>query len=137
MQSADPSSPRLMTGVGGGNGRLAAAGDEPMQVDFPVQIEPPLGNMKNVRLNGSVKLNRSKPSTLKQFFPDAAESEPSSAPNAESKAVDSNAILPPPVPARARAVLPSPVTTPKVPQQPLSAMTPAFLHGLHVVLMLS
>ena len=96
-----------------------------MQMDLSGQTEPPFGNMKNVRLNGSVKLNRSKPSTLKQFFPDAAESETSSVPNAESKAVESSAMLPPPVPTRAQPVQPSPATTPKATQQPLSAMTSA------------
>jgi Protein kinase domain len=125
IQSADPSGPRLMTGVGG-NGRLAAAPtDEPMQVDPSARTEPPLGNMRNVRLNGSVRLNRSKPLTLKQFFPDAAESEPSTAPDIEPKTVDSSAMLPPPVPARAQAVLPSPAATPKPPQPPLSVRTSA------------
>lgn len=120
IQSADPSGPRLMTGVGGGNGRLAAA-DEPMQVDHPIYTDPPLGNVKNVRLNGSVKLNRSKPSTLKQFFPDAAESEPSSVPSSEPKTVDTSSMPPPPVPVRAQ---PS-TAIPKALQQPPSAATPA------------
>jgi hypothetical protein len=43
----------------------------------------------------------------------------------EPKTVDSSSMPPPPVPARAQAVLPSPATTPKAPQQPLSAATPA------------
>lgn len=125
IQSADPSGPRLLTGVGGGNGRLAAAAaDEPMQVDPAAQTGPPLGNMKNVRLNGSVKLNRSKTSTLKKFFPDATESDPSNAPSVEPKTVDSNSMPPPPVPARVQAALPSP-TTPKAPQRSLSIATPA------------
>ncbi len=123
-----------MTGVGGGNGRLvAAAADETMQVDHPVQTGAPLGNMRNVRLNGSVKLNRSKTSTLKKFFPDATENDPPNAPNVEPKTVDPSSMPPPPVPARTQAVLPSPAT-PKAPQQPISTATPAptIAHSLPV-----
>jgi hypothetical protein len=125
IHSADPSGPRLMTGVGGGNGRLVtAAADELMQVDPAAQTGHPLGNTRNVRLNGSVKLNRSKTSTLKKFFPDATESDPSNAPNVEPRTMDSSSMPPPPVPARVQAVLPSPAT-PKAPQRPLSIATPA------------
>ena len=125
IQSADPSGPRLMTGVGGGNGRsVAVAADETMQVDHPAQTGAPLGNMRNVRLNGSVKLNRSKTSTLKKFFPDATENDPPNALNVEPKTVDPSSMPPPPVPARAQAVLPSP-DTPKATQQPISMATPA------------
>ena len=125
IQSADPSGPRLLTGVGGGNGRLAAAAvDEEMQVDHLGQAGPPLGNTRNVRMNGSVKLNRSKTSTLKKFFPDATDNDPPNGPNVEPKTVDPSSMPPPPVPARAQAVLPS-SATPKASQQQLSIATPA------------